>query len=859
MEWKWIEGARGYGCEIVECTVKDILESKEKQASFQKLIYEKGLVLIRAGTELTPGEEVALMKLLPYDDSSPLRDVSGPYYAAGTGIMTSLDGVVGASRWKLPDYPVVQIQGQGKVENHHGVVDGLLESRWATCEWHTDGCHDVPSTTLPPVATSMYCMETPKVGAETLFASGKSIFRALPRALRERAMRCECVYDHTFREMQYDGKRIKGNPQDGSKPVSNTWPMVIQDMSGAPSIYVGPAFTKHIVEDGKELTPQESHELLGEILSCGLDNNVYSHSWTPGDLVVWSNRSMLHSATPSDVYGKERRIIHRIRMSSKVPIVPYFSSFAGNDDGKSCRYYVRLWCAQQLLSTGFFNALFGMIMSSSSLAKFSLASEVSMDSLVTVCLWIMIGVQMALPQNKRLILVSHVVNIAVHAYKIPMVWDYDYWDALGELSVVLCGGDVAAAAPLARSQWVSYYYATVFFKLTKSFLNHEVSCAPIFVLSLLDCVWPFRDAPKALIEFAAKTAPAVTVLVEWSIPTLLLFAPLIGVYAGLFFHGLIAMTPPPNNAGGFSVSIAVRYAFFVPAWQSPSPWVRNLAVPLVAAAGVIAVHRGGDWALPLYCVIAFFYLATSTNKTAKRECSGPSSSTSVGKIKYLVMMALTWLYAVVLPILSIHDMGAATMFANFKVYAGSNHITGVPTGFVLRNRFGEVVRIDNSTSVTMNKVHPNEASHLLSPRLSSWLTSSGHSGRQFAPYISRTIGISFTEDFTTPFILPAIEVTRLVHEARERNETFVLEYTKLGLPPLPDDPDYVNTRLPKVYFDEETGDCTIIQEGTSDVPCGPDEPPLAPPLSPLVKSTMLYFSFPVAPDASVNRELGCVC
>ena len=38
----------------------------------------------------------------------------------------------------------------------------------------------------------------------------------------------------------------------------------------------------------------------------------------------------------------------------------------------------------------------------------------------------------------------------------------------------------------------------------------------------------------------------------------------LGLGLGLLFHFLIALTPPPNNAGGFSVGAIVRYVFFLP-------------------------------------------------------------------------------------------------------------------------------------------------------------------------------------------------------------------------------------------------------------------------------------------------------
>ena len=97
-----------------------------------------------------------------------------------------------ADRWKLPSLPMVQIQGHGKVCGHHGVADGVLSSSQDFAEWHTDGVHDVPLTTNPPAVTTMYCLDTPAQGGETLFASSREGFAALPERLKVRARRLEC-------------------------------------------------------------------------------------------------------------------------------------------------------------------------------------------------------------------------------------------------------------------------------------------------------------------------------------------------------------------------------------------------------------------------------------------------------------------------------------------------------------------------------------------------------------------------------------------------------------------------------------------------------------------------------------------
>mmetsp|Transcript_24784 Transcript_24784/g.80157 ORF Transcript_24784/g.80157 Transcript_24784/m.80157 type:complete len:282 (+) Transcript_24784:246-1091(+) len=198
-------------------------------------------------------------------------------------------------------------------------------------------------------------------------------------------------------------------------------------------------------------------------------------------------------------------------------------------------------------------------------SNFSLASQTTLPPTGTLGIWFVSFAVLAFcPRNRTLLLAAHVGNVLVHAAKIPFVWDYEYWDLLVELAVIFYGGSVDDAAPVARAQMLLFYYATAFYKFTTSFLSRAVSCGPIFVLALLDLVTPaaFSISPEALTVLTALSPPT-TILVELAVPTLLLLKPKFGILLGLLFHLLITLQPPPSNAGGFSVSVAVRYAFFV--------------------------------------------------------------------------------------------------------------------------------------------------------------------------------------------------------------------------------------------------------------------------------------------------------
>eukprot|EP00438_Fugacium_kawagutii_P017733 Skav203026 [mRNA] locus=scaffold583:354935:355640:+ [translate_table: standard] len=55
---------------------------------------------------------------------------------------------------------------------------------------------------------------------------------------------------------------------------------------------------KVFLESCAGLSDAEARDLLEQILAPGTATDaVYVHEWSPGDFVVWDNRSTLHSAT----------------------------------------------------------------------------------------------------------------------------------------------------------------------------------------------------------------------------------------------------------------------------------------------------------------------------------------------------------------------------------------------------------------------------------------------------------------------------------------------------------------------------------------------------------------------------------
>ncbi|MEO0830340.1 MAG: TauD/TfdA family dioxygenase [Pseudomonadota bacterium] len=174
-------------------------------------------------------------------------------------------------------------------------------------EWHADHMH----LEVPARASMLYCLETPPVGGETLFACMYSAYDALSAPDKAEADRMTAL--HSVSGLQ-DFLRDKGaqGAADGeySSPESLVvrWPLVRQHpITGRKALYFGSKVTI-----GIEGLPQpEARAYLDHLeAQATVDAFRYAHAWRPGDAVLWDNRRVLHAGTPYDM-GRYARRMHR--------------------------------------------------------------------------------------------------------------------------------------------------------------------------------------------------------------------------------------------------------------------------------------------------------------------------------------------------------------------------------------------------------------------------------------------------------------------------------------------------------------------------------------------------------------------
>lgn len=190
------------------------------------------------------------------------------------------------------------------VENgaHVGIYDGDNEE-----EWHADGTFK-PSL---PSATLLYSVITPAEGGQTRFCDATRAYADLPAPIKKRIEDLEAV--HSIQQLgdlqnQASGGLSSAAAGTFADQPEVTHPLVLtHPVTGARSLLLGSMVIRQITG----LAQAESSSLLSELLARATGAPyVYTHRWRSGDLVIWDNHAVLHTASPCDS-SRHQRLLYR--------------------------------------------------------------------------------------------------------------------------------------------------------------------------------------------------------------------------------------------------------------------------------------------------------------------------------------------------------------------------------------------------------------------------------------------------------------------------------------------------------------------------------------------------------------------
>ncbi|CAE7474240.1 xan-1 [Symbiodinium natans] len=285
---------------VVEGVDTSSIGQEEVTTLLAPLLESYGLLLFR-NQKLSPRSLREFVTKFPDTDVEELQNKSLPF----------ADGDPSC----VPELPGVRVLGTQASDRAlwHGAVPETCE---LGMDWHTDGCG----------ITGLYAAQVPhgEQTRNTLWASGYRAWDVLsdeakkqalgmslvfgPRYLLDESVATMCRYggrmsENGLRRVQdVDSTALTKEQLQRRESSSNTRrylhlngsPARQHPFTGRTTLWTSPFF----LEECRDMGLEQAKIQLEEILLPGLSGDaVYKHDWRIGDLVLFDNRSMMHSTT----------------------------------------------------------------------------------------------------------------------------------------------------------------------------------------------------------------------------------------------------------------------------------------------------------------------------------------------------------------------------------------------------------------------------------------------------------------------------------------------------------------------------------------------------------------------------------
>jgi alpha-ketoglutarate-dependent taurine dioxygenase len=182
-------------------------------------------------------------------------------------------------------------------------------------QWHADSSY----RSLPSDASLFYGEIVPPEGGDTLFADATAAYRSLDAALKQRIEGLHAV--HSLETLRQWGLRQNPGRSEDIDSQAAEFPPVrqplvrIHPVTGARSLYICPAVISHI----EGMDAQAGAALMDTLIAhITQPRFVYRHRWHKGDLVMWDNRAVLHTASLFD-HTRYQRLMYRTTVAGNAP------------------------------------------------------------------------------------------------------------------------------------------------------------------------------------------------------------------------------------------------------------------------------------------------------------------------------------------------------------------------------------------------------------------------------------------------------------------------------------------------------------------------------------------------------------
>lgn len=187
-----------------------------------------------------------------------------------------------------------------------GIYDGDHEE-----EWHADNSFKPHLTS----ATVLYSVIAPAEGGETRLADATRAYDDLAPDRKDEVDPLSAVHSIArlgVRQAEAAGGRSSAADGDLAAAPDVEHPLVtVHPATQRKSLLLGSMVVKDIVG----MDPAESAELLSRLLQWTTqDRYVHRHAWSPGDLLVWDNLAVLHTASPCN-HTRDHRLLYRVAVA----------------------------------------------------------------------------------------------------------------------------------------------------------------------------------------------------------------------------------------------------------------------------------------------------------------------------------------------------------------------------------------------------------------------------------------------------------------------------------------------------------------------------------------------------------------
>ena len=235
---------------------------------------------------------------------------------------------------KVDYVPQVAIRGNCYIKDLYGLKDVTLKYSGPfknTAVWHQDivGINEH----RPPIVSSIYMLKTPPIGGETMFASMETAYDNLDINLKKELKNYNVIYSNTEDNVMntyydYTGyNRININndinmpTKKSGTTIINREPLVIytDECKNKKALMISPfRFSKF-----DKMSCEDSYDLYRELMNKYILNkdNIVKIKWEMNDMLIFNNRKLIHSSSPSIEYESYERLYYSCFLGTDAPII----------------------------------------------------------------------------------------------------------------------------------------------------------------------------------------------------------------------------------------------------------------------------------------------------------------------------------------------------------------------------------------------------------------------------------------------------------------------------------------------------------------------------------------------------------